>query len=445
MSEKIKLNSASFIGQISFMVNYFPYVLFTLIINRDGNFISNVLPLAFFYAFRRTALFIFRDLRKNSNLLGWLGLVFALIGYLIGIFGVISDVLFDVSAVFAGMAAAIFPASLNQIKRRKPRVKKKISSEATLLALFKLIALLIIFTLISKFLPTFAFSFLFAIAIMGMYCFKNVYGGPKIEEKLSFNWKNLVLVVILLFAMLLMEEGRNKDVGTLVEWGIFLLFTFLIVLMLILIFDKQSHFSKASKKTYFQMMMYGVCAMFWVTYSTVLITIVYGANMFAWVFLAYIAGVILGKTVIKLAMKVFPFDVLTINSIFIIAGILCTFWLPTYFVGIFLIRVFANYQKQVALRQYETESGNYQDSYYLSYYLTSLSAFWTQAMMWVTLIICSHSTGFDKIVHMMTFHQIASKYMWSINVTHIVLAIVMIGFVIMTYFVSEKEKNKTIV
>lgn len=439
MIEKLKYNSASWVSQVSFMVNYFPYVIFILLINRNGNIITNALPLAIFYAFRRTALFIFRDLRKNSNLLGWLGLFFASIGYLIGIFGVISNILFDISAVFAGCAAAIFPASLNQIKRSKPKVKKKIDPKKALSSVFKLLILLAIFALISKFLPTFAFFFLFLMAIVGMFCYRNVYGKPKVDVKLSFNWKNLILVSVLFLAMLFMEEGRNQDIGTLVEWGIFLLITFLIILMLILIFDKQSHFSLASKKTYLQMMMYGVCAMFWITYSAVLVTIVYGANIFEWVFLAYIAGIILGKMTIKMIMKVSPFDVLTTNSIFIILGIMCTFWLPSYFIGIFLIRVFANNQKQIALQQYEQESGNYQDSYYLSYYLTSLSAFWTQAIMWATLIICSHSAGFNNIIHMITFHQIASKYMWSIHMTHVVLATVMILFVILTYCISKKE------
>ncbi|WP_281827749.1 hypothetical protein [Lactobacillus amylolyticus] len=61
MFEEIKNKSVAWLGIISFMVNCFPYAIYILLINRNGSLISDVLPMAIFYAFRRTALFIFRD------------------------------------------------------------------------------------------------------------------------------------------------------------------------------------------------------------------------------------------------------------------------------------------------------------------------------------------------------------------------------------------------
>lgn len=438
MASFIKRNSIKLLSEVSFIVNYFPYMIYILLINRNGKLISNVVPLAIFYAFRRTALFIFRDLRKENNLLGWIGISFAFIGYLCGIFGSIFNLMFDVSAIFTGCAAAIFPASLNQ-SRRMAQIKKAGNKNNPLLGMLILFISMAIVALIAKFLPTFAFFILFLVAFIGMFAYHYVFGKPTINNQVKFNWINLLLVSILLIAMFLMEIGRNQNIGNFVEWGVFLLAVFLIVLLLILIFDKQDHFSLASKDIYFQMMMYGVCAMFWITYSAILITVVHGANAFAWIFLAYIAAIIFGKTIIKMVSRFLSFDTLTINSLMIIVGVICTFWFPTYFIGIFLIRVFANSQKQIALNEYERQSGNKQDSYFLSYYITSLSALWTQAIMWITLIIFSHFSGFKNILSAITFHQIASNYLWSINMTHIVLAIIMITAVAVTYFFSKKE------
>lgn len=439
MFTNIKNKSVAWLGTISFMVNYFPYVIYILLINRSGSLINDVLPMAIFYAFRRTALFIFRDLRKNSILLGWIALMFGLLGSITGIFGVISHFFFDLSAVFVGSAAAIFPASLNQNKRKIALSKKKGSSKKALIGLFIILLLLAIFAVIAKFAPTIAFLWLLIANTIGMIGYYRAYGFYHQKGELKISWPNLVLVAFLFAAMLLMEAGRNKNVGTFVEWGILLLAIFLVVLMLILIFDHHAHFSAASKETYFQMSMYGVCAMFWITYSGVLVTIVHGAGAFAWIFFAYIAAVALGKPLASFVTKVSPIDVLTTDSLVIILGVLCTFWFPTFFVGAFLIRAFANYQKEIALNKYEKETNNQADSYYLQYYLTSLSAFWTQTIMWLTLIICCHPLGFDRVLHAITFHEIATNYLSAIQTTHVVLALVMITFVILTYFVSKKS------
>ncbi|WP_286822226.1 hypothetical protein [Lactobacillus sp. UBA5813] len=255
-----------------------------------------------------------------------------------------------------------------------------------MLALIIILLLLAIFAVLAKFAPTLAFLWPLVANTIGMIGYYHTYGFYHQKGELKISWPNLVLVTFLFVAMLLMEARRNQNVGTFVEWGIFLLAAFLVILMLILIFDHHSHFSAASKETYFQMSMYGVCAMFWITYSGVLVTIVHGAGAFAWIFFAYIAAVALGKTLAAFVTKVLPFDVLTTDSLIIILRVLCTFWFPTFFVGVFLIRAFANYQKEIALNKYEKETNNQEDSYYLQYYLTSLSAFFTQTIMWTTLI-----------------------------------------------------------
>ena len=97
--------------------------------------------------------------------------------------------------------------------------------------------------------------------------------------------------------------------------------------------------------------------------------------------------------------------------------------------------------KRITIDEYEKETGSYEEVQYLSYYLTTLSAFLTQAIMWIALILCCSPEGFDNILHSITFHQIASHYSSNIELTHLVLAAFMIIFILITYIFSKKEKK----
>ncbi|MBW8009068.1 hypothetical protein [Lactobacillus helveticus] len=104
----LKQNSNRITAIASFSINYLPYLVSILLMEQGKNIFANVLPIVIFYAFRRTSLFIFKDLRHSYNTLAWLGLLCALSGYFIGTFGKIVPVFWDVSAFFAGITAAVF-------------------------------------------------------------------------------------------------------------------------------------------------------------------------------------------------------------------------------------------------------------------------------------------------------------------------------------------------
>lgn len=70
----------------SLPLNLFPYLVFSLIIKQ--NTAISVLPFALFYAFRRTTLFLFKGGENEDNVIGWFGLLAALLGYFLGIFGI---------------------------------------------------------------------------------------------------------------------------------------------------------------------------------------------------------------------------------------------------------------------------------------------------------------------------------------------------------------------
>ena len=61
----------------SSIINLFPYLTYILLMKQEENIVIAALPLVIFYAFRRTALFIFSSLRHDYNKIGWIGLTCA--------------------------------------------------------------------------------------------------------------------------------------------------------------------------------------------------------------------------------------------------------------------------------------------------------------------------------------------------------------------------------
>ena len=289
-----------------------------------------------------------------------------------------------------------------------------------------ILALTSILAIITKSLPWLSFLVLFFLVLFGSIAY---YYAPMRDHhriKIKLHFEDLGFVLILLVAMICLELGRNNGIANIAMWGVFLLLSFLAVLAFLLKHSKHTFFDAASKQIYWQMMMYGVCAQFWITYSAVFISIVHGAQNFYFVFIAYLAGIILAKPALSFIYLKCSLKPLTINVIGIILGILFTFYYPVYFVEIFLIRLFTANARSQAMNQYEKQTGNFENSYFTTYYLTSASAFFTQVIVWLSLLLFGYFVGFNKIITGLSQKQIATGFIWAIDMTHIILATFMI-------------------
>lgn len=108
---------------------------------------------------------------------------------------------------------------------------------------------------------------------------------------------------------------------------------------------------------------------------------------------------------------------------------------------IFLIRLFTANARSQAMNQYEKQTGNFENSYFTTYYLTSASAFFTQVIMWLSLLLFGHFVGFNKIITALSQKQIATGFIWAIDMTHIILATFMIVFAVGVWCYSKKHNN----
>lgn len=437
MQQKI----SKFNGLFSILINIVPFLLFPALITQQGDLFTNILPFAIYYAFRRSALILFRDWEHQPRQLGWIGLISGAIGYGCGIFGQLSPLFFDFAGVGAGIASTLYPTAINQGKRlAKQRLKKAATStsQGSTGKLIYLLSVIILLGVIGYFkIAILNFTLMLITTILALIGYS---ATPfKITRPAKLHWFNYGLGLLLLFAMLLIRVGRSRGIGQPVTWGIILLAVFLIIMVALLAINWR--FKKPLPSGLrLRSMLYGVCAQYWTLYSTVFIGAVYGIKLYYLVIVAYLCAILFGGLTAKLAYHYLPFSQWYINISMIAIGILMTFWLPTYFVGIFLIRSFASREQTNTIDLYEQTTKNYNSSYLTNYYYSTAAGLVSQLVMWGSLLFLAKNSGLNRVLSAFALKTVTSQESNAINLTHLILACYMLLFIICSLVFSKQKR-----
>lgn len=443
----LKSYSSTLLGIGSFAINLVPFLLFVFLVSRNGDVITEVLPFGLFYAFRRTSLYLFRGANIQLEFFGWLGLIVAIIGYFLGMFSGFSPILFDVSAIGAGIGAALFPSvqktfSLHDDKNSPHKV---ISLLVWIVAVSFLIYVVVAFT---KKIPAISFLMMLIYSFIGLLGFYWDPDRKPISKDYSWptlSFPNVLLSLALFLAVLLVRIGRSLGAGQPTYWGIFILGGALLVILLDLIFNRTMH-SKMDNPMRFRMMVFGTCADFCSIFSAIYVGVSFGMPAYTWIIVSYAAGILLGSPLLKLVQKILPkVDPLTIELVAIVIGLLLTFSIYTYFIGIFLIRAFAAKQNQAAIEEYDQSPlSKTENSYIVSYRLMSIAGLTTQFILWISLIILTKTTKTDltQILLDFTYHHTSNAFVLPVLITQIILVVCMSAFIIITGYLNRPKKQK---
>lgn len=431
MSSYFKHHNQLLLNIGGFAINLMPFLLYLLLVSRHGDVVTNALPFALFYAFRRTSLFVVRGVHNSDNLLGWIGLTAAIFGFTIGIFGILSPIWWDLSAVSAGIGAAFFPSVQKQFRLTHHRSADNPQDGGALIMLFSLIALIALMVLTERNYPALSFIALLLYALIGLVGFYYDPLRKSATDHLTVSIPNLVLAVMLFCSVFLVRIGRSLGTGQPIVWGIGLLAIILIAIIAALL-SSRPHPTATPWPLKLRLMLFGLCADFCAIFSALYIGVTYGTKTYAWMAVAYLMAFILGGSLVKKLCTILPFSALAVELLGIIAGLLLTFNFYTYFIGIFLIRACASVQNQQAIRQYDQQS-TANNSYMVSYRLMSIAGLTTQFILWISLIVSAHLTGFSAIIADFTFHQPTTRFAHPLLITQIVLAAWMILFILCTY------------
>lgn len=255
------------------------------------------------------------------------------------------------------------------------------------------------------------------------------------------HWANYLLALILLGAMLLLRLGRSLGFGKPLEWGTALLLIFLITMILALLVNHRRllHYPNHLRQ---RIMLYGACGQYWTLYSTVFIGILYGTKMYSWTIVAYLFAFVFGGILVKQMNRLLRFKDYQINLVMIIFGILLTFWLPTYFIGVFIIRSFAGAERKIAIDDYEKATHNYSISSIVNYYYASIAGIISQLVMWGSLFIFAGPTGMNRIFGAFSVGKTSAQSFSIIMNTHLILAGYMIIFIMALIFRLENTKKQ---
>lgn len=441
MFNKVKSFHSTYLSIGGFTINLMPFLLYMLLIKQQHDLVSAVLPFAIFYSFRRTTLFVFRGNPNQEDFFGKLGVSAAIIGYTFGLYGQISPIFWDLSAVGAGIGAACFPSvqKLFTFNHRQAG-DDKANGVAWLIAIILLMA--VIFLTINPF-PAVAFAMMIFYSLIGFGGFIWEPQRSTNDQPVTVHWPNFVLSIILFAAIFLVRLGRSLGVGQPAEWGIALLAVALLVILFSVISSSDHpHMSRALR---LQLMSFGICADFCAIFSALYIGVSYGVNQYMWIIAAYVAGALLGQPMIKILHKYIRLDATTLKLLGTIVGVLVTFIYPLYFFGIFLMRSFASSLNKSAVEKYQqTVTYQHDNIYMINYRLMGLAGLTVQFIMWVTLLISLlyFKGSLGSLFAAYTFHRPTTAYFLPILITHIVLAIFICGFLISTMWISTSEQDK---
>lgn len=426
-------------GVCSLLLNLMPFLLYILLTKEQTDAFVGALPFAIFYAFRHTILLFCRDLEYDYQRLAWIGLYSGIIGYFLGMFGGFQPIFWDLSGVGAGIASQLFPTAISQ--RRRLIKQELLPQQEHLKPLFQVIIVLIVLGVIvwiKKPVISFALTLLITFCAMS-----SIWETPRAVHPLPvrLHWANYLLALILLGAMLLLRLGRSLGFGKPLEWGSALLLIFLIIMILALLLNHRRllHYPNHLRQ---RIMLYGACGQYWTLYSTVFIGVLYGAKMYSWTIVAYLFAYIFGGILVKQINRLFRFKNFQLNLLMIVVGILLTFWLPTYFIGIFIIRSFAGAERKTAIDDYEKATHNYSISSIVNYYYASIAGIISQVVMWGSLFIFAGTTGMNRIFGAFAVGKTSIQSFASITNTHLILVGYMIIFIMVLAFRLKNTKKQ---
>lgn len=413
----------------SLPLNLFPYLVFSLII-KQNNAIS-VLPFALFYAFRRTTLFLFKGGKTEDNIIGWFGLIAALIGYFIGIFGIISPILYCISASLAGIGAACYPSVQKQITIQSHYHPNKNELLTYFAATLFLLAVII---LVEPHLAIIPFIMMLLYTIIALIGFAySPYRGH--SRQIVFEWQNIWLMLGLLAAILFIRDGWNSGDGNISILGIIVLATVIIVYLVKLAFTERH--SKLVREMQNRLTIAGLCQDFTTIFSVVYISVLFGAHNYYWLFIIILIASFIKRPLIKALHEYLPFDDFTIQSWGIVLGLVITLFRPTYFAGIFLIRIFYSLQNTDTLNLIRDHVDT--NIYMINYRFRTAGGFLTQLILWGGLFLFNGQHIFDQIFNNYA-HKTSMASTQPLFWTQFVLVLFIACFTIYTWHLNERTK-----
>lgn len=414
------------------VVNLLPYLLLIGLIQRTQTAVVNVLPFALFYTLRRTWPFFMRSVKQTvpANTLIFYGLAVAAGGLLIGSFGQLAPILWDISGILIGISAAILPAVYRWQKQADQLSKR--SHQALWQALGTLSVLLVVSTTVHHW-PAVAFLAMAVFPTIGLISAFCQIGWPKWPTQPNgrkISPAEFVLFAGLTGSLLLVRLGRNTGRGQylmLAELGLLLLF---VALAMLVAYRQVNHQFKISRLLQLQMLLAGQLTDYIAVFSVLYLSILYGLRAYSGVIVIYILAALLAHPVVNYCQRLFngqpPYIVNLSGQLF---GLLVMLLPYGYYLGVFIVRVFnsGNFQlidQAIAALPTEVVPARM----YFRTRLTSIGGIFFQLMLFGILGFQSRLTGqsLNAILGAYAFQHPTARFQTTLTVTQLIVTLILI-------------------
>ncbi|WHO85705.1 hypothetical protein [Limosilactobacillus oris] len=163
--------------------------------------------------------------------------------------------------------------------------------------------------------------------------------------------------------------------------------------------------------------------------------------MYYWTIVAYLLAFIFGARLVNEVTRISSAAPERMAIVMLTLGIILTFWLPTYFIGIFIIRGFAGEIRKQTIGAYEQATRNYTISSIVNNYYSIISGVFSQLVMWGSLFLSVGLKGMNHILGAFSLHQPDMQNGSAITLTHLVLAVYMILYLMWLLLRTRKQSS----
>ncbi|WP_423363228.1 hypothetical protein [Mycoplasma sp. P36-A1] len=240
-----KLSSSSFLFALRNTVQYLPYLLFMIVsLTTDVSDLDKILPFILYYCVKSSGIYLLKPLHTKNNTYRILkiSLLLGLIACILGMFGDVQHIFYEISAVLLGLCESFYiPSYISMLQYERSHDRQMQNKYEKLLGtILILIFFVLCFTMMKA--PNFIifvyFSFLFLIPLLSI----SKYKSYKLEdhEYLSnvMYSKELSVFVVMLLLIIGLRVARSFYIGDIFIIALVILCLILLIISLFLYFKK---------------------------------------------------------------------------------------------------------------------------------------------------------------------------------------------------------------
>ncbi len=432
-------------------MSFIPFFIYSAVIKIDVNNLSIIFPIVLYYAFYKTSVLITKGIGNVNNAakLSRISLAIGMIGCLIGMFGSVNTLFWDISGILVGICSSIILPTYQTVNYHERKY-----NDSNLDIVDYLICVIFIVIMIASIELTLSNFILYTFLILFICIFlayitmdKLPHFPPKSNKSIfkmgTFSKQDLevsIILLIIVFSFRLAKQIGYADILIIAAIS----FT---ALMLLIIWWKSKNSIQIDLPSWFITMSIfnGMCSAFIFIYSIFYVIVMKNDNTLNSIYIAFAIGLVLAQFVRKSIYKVFNFlSPLSIDIVGMCLGTALLLSNSTFDIGIGILSFFVSANSILLNHTIYNFEGILQDERLITKYrITTIGSIIQHGILILSILIIPflNQLEFDQILLDYRFKAKDFYMVNSLFFTRVVCIIIILAFGI---YILKSTHNKNI-